>query len=472
MSEDIRIDYTNLLADAVGPDHGVTREEVGELQIRAREIHRDLQARLESGELGFYSLPYQPRAAKEIETFAKFLRARYDNFVVLGIGGSALGAIALRTALCHPLHNMVSKKKRGGGMRLFVLDNVDPDEFRSVIETLDPKKTIVNVVTKSGTTAETLSQFMIVTDRLRSALKSKWKKRVVVTTDPQKGPLREIANQLGLHSFEVPEGVGGRFSVLTAVGLLPLATAGVDIQDLLAGAARMEERCRTDSLEKNPAYFLASLLYLLDTRKGKKIAVMMPYSAGLKDLADWFRQLWAESLGKRLTVTGEEVYAGQTPVKALGVTDQHSQLQLYAEGPNDKVILFLEAGRFAGEVPIPDLFPDQDKISYLSGHTLNRLIQVEKEGTELALTLAKRPNCTLRLDRISPHTLGQLMFLFEVQTAFAGGLYRVNAFDQPGVEEGKKYANAMLGKPGSEEDQKRYESLLKSSPRKIFGERG
>lgn len=468
MNEDVRIDYTNLMTESIGSEHGISTQDIQDLEPRAKEIHRDLQTRRESGDLGFFTLPYQSQVVHEIEKYAKFLRPRYDNFVVLGIGGSALGSIALRTALCHPLHNLIPKKKRGGGMRLFVLDNIDPEEFRQVIEHLDLKKTIFNVITKSGTTAETLSQFMIVVDRLRTTLKSKWKKRVVVTTDPEKGPLRQIADQLGLTTFEVPEAVGGRFSVLSSVGLLPLAAAGVDIQQLVSGAARMEERCRSDSLSSNPAYFLASLFYLLDTKKQKKIAVMMPYASGLKDLADWFRQLWAESLGKRLSTTGEPIHVGQTPVKALGVTDQHSQIQLYVEGPNDKVIVFLEVGQFPKEVPIPDVFPEQEKISYLSGHSLNRLIQVEKEGTELALTQAQRPNCTIQIEQITPHALGQLVLLFEIQTAFAGGLYRVNAFDQPGVEEGKKYTNAVLGKPGSREDQKRFEELMKSRPRKVF----
>jgi glucose-6-phosphate isomerase len=454
---DIKIDYTNVMAGAVGDENGLIEENFTALSNRAKAIHDDLVGRRKSGDKPFYDLPYKIKDAKELIKAANRIKKKFSNLVVLGIGGSALGTTAMLSALCHPMHNSLSAKKRDG-VRLFIADNIDPDEFSALLSTLKLKDTIFNVVSKSGSTAETMSQFMIVLDLLKKKLGKEWKKHLILTTDSKEGILREIADTYNLKTFVVPDGVGGRFTAFTPVCLLPAAAAGIDILGMLKGAAQMDERCKTGDLQKNPAYLFASIHFLLDTLKGKKMAVMMPYSSRLKDVADWFRQLWAESLGKRVDIDGNPVHVGQTPIKALGATDQHSQVQLYVEGPFDKLFCLLEVEKFENQVAIPKLFEDQPGISYLGGQSLNSLMAVEMEGTKYALTTNNRPNMTIKFPEVSAHTLGQLLYMLEVSTAFAGGLYRVDAFDQPGVEFGKQYAYAMMGRAGYEDKKAGYET--------------
>jgi len=275
--------------------------------------------------------------------------------------------------------------------------------------------------------------------------------RIVITTDPQQGDLREIVKHFRYPSLPIPPDVGGRFSVLTAVGLLSAAVTGIDIHKLLRGAAEMDALCRkSKKLWENPALTGAALHYLMDKAKGKNIQVMMPYSHALRDVADWFRQLWAESLGKRSDRAGKRVHTGQTPEKALGVTDQHSVMQLYIEGPFDKVVTFLAVDEFRATVPIPPAFPQFGAVNYLGGHTLNELIAVELRATELALTQNGKPNCALRLQRVDEESVGALLYLLEMQTAYAGQLYNIDAFDQPGVELGKNFAYGLMGRKGYE----------------------
>ncbi|GAF90481.1 unnamed protein product, partial [marine sediment metagenome] len=275
---------------------------------------------------------------------------RFENFVVLGIGGSALGNIALQAALNHPYYNLLDKKTRGGMPRIFVMDNVDPEYFGGLLDIIDPKKTLFNLISKSGGTAEPMSQFMVVREILRKKLGAKAKDHIIATTDKESGILREIVEKEDYESFVIPGNVGGRFSVFTPVGLLSAAMGGIDIAQLLAGAAAMDSRCSTASLTKNPAYRNAVVHYLADTKKGKSISVMMPYSNALYLIADWYRQLWAESLGKKFDVDKKVVNAGQTPIKALGATDQHSQAQLYVEGPNDKIFTLVGAEKYRREI--------------------------------------------------------------------------------------------------------------------------
>lgn len=464
--KDIVLDYSNMMAQAVGSEHGILQGELDGLKGRVSDAHRRIEELRKSGKIGFFDLhnidtrPFKKYAAK--------VRNKYENFVVLGIGGSALGTSAINGALNNSFANLLPKGKRNGYPRLFVADNIDPAQFEELLKIADPQKTIFNVISKSGATAETMSQFMIVFDRLNRQLKGKWKKKVVITTDSQKGILREIVREHKLESFEVPANVGGRFSVFSAVGLLPLACAGVDIDSLLAGSAQIAERCRAEEVSKNPANLFSSLLYLADTTKRKPMVVMMPYSSKLYGVADWFRQLWAESLGKRYSLDKKDIYTGQTPIKALGATDQHSQVQLYVEGPFDKVFVFIETEKFGKECGIPAVFTDKAELAYLGGKSLNGLMKIEMEGTQYALTTHQRPNMTIRLPEISAHSLGQLVYLLEHATAFSGGLYNIDPFDQPGVEFGKNYAYAMMGRAGYGGLKAEIADKLKNIPRRTI----
>jgi glucose-6-phosphate isomerase len=409
---------------------------------------KTLRRTLDSGAQGWDAI-LDDRAAKDAAVREGRRLARVaDTLVLDGIGGSALGPLALQTAL--------RPKRR----RLVVLDNVDPEGVRARLAALDPARTAVNVVTKSGSTAETMANLLILMEWMERRLGPRHVRRWSATTDPAKGDLLLLARRLGIPTLEIPPNVGGRFSVLTAVGLLPAAFLGLDVDDLLNGARAMRRHCWSASPERNAGVMAAVLLHGMATRRGRNVQVMMPYADGLLHLADWYRQLWAESLGKRKDRAGRVVETGQTPVTSLGATDQHSQVQLYMEGPQDKVVTFMEVAAVNGDLRIPRRHQDLDSLGYLGGRTLGELIAAEKRGTEIALTSAGRPNFTYLLPRISEHALGQLLYLFEFQTALSGELYGIDAFDQPGVEAGKVAAYALMGRKGYEKDAARLKGAL------------
>jgi len=467
MNSSIRFDYSNLMQEVIGKE-GISKKELSGYKSVSTRYRDEMKKEYESGGLKFLSLPFNKQYAKEALKFAKERINKYENFVVLGIGGSALGNIALLTALGHPYYNIVSKKERKGSPRIFILDNIDPDQFYGFLETIDIRKTLFNVVSKSGETAETMSQFLIIYDMLNRKLGKKHKNNLVITTDASKGFLRKIIEKENYDSFVVPDGVGGRFSILTPVGLLSSAFAGIDINNLLKGAASIVEMFLKNDYLKNPTMLNAALHYHFDTQKGNNISVMMPYSYKLKDFADWYRQIWAESLGKKFNLKGKEVFTGQTPIKALGVTDQHSQVQLYTEGPNNKIFTFLSVDDFDNTIKIPKLFKEIDGLAYLGNHSLNELMTFERIGTELALKAAKRPQCQILFPKVNAFTVGQFIMFYEIQTALSGKFYQINPYDQPGVEAGKKVAYALMGRKGYEDYQKEILKQLSKKETSFF----
>ena len=402
------------------------------------------------GEIGFLDLPDDRASARACMDYARDLPPEVDTMVVLGIGGSSLGPRALYSALAPPFDAL---RPRAPGMprRLFFPDNVDPVTFAGLLEVVDPARTVWNVVTKSGGTAETAAQLLVVEDWLAKKLGAdRARRHIVATTDPARGALRKTAEARGWQTFAVPPNVGGRFSVLSPVGLLPAAVAGLDVAGLLDGARAMRDRCLSPDLAENPALHLATLLHAHHAQLGRPIVVVMAYVDALYDTADWFRQLWAESLGKERATDGRTVNVGPTPVAARGATDQHSQLQLYVEGPKDKVVLFLSAKQRGGEVRIPasELAASQPDYAYLAGKGLGELLDAELRGTMGSLSGRGRPIGLLELNRVGAPALGELLMLFEAATAFAGPLYEVDPYDQPGVEEAKRLAYAALGREG------------------------
>ncbi|MBR0135122.1 MAG: glucose-6-phosphate isomerase [Clostridia bacterium] len=440
----IRIDYTNMLTPAVGA-YGISPEELRAEYEKGRAALASLRAKRDS--IRWRDLPYnQKEIVEKINAVAADVRERAESFVVLGIGGSALGPIAVQQALNHPRWNELPRGKRNGP-KLYVEDNVDPERMVALFDVIDPETTVFNVITKSGSTSETMAQLLTVMRLLIDRYgEEHLKDRLIATTDCEKGNLIGIAEKYGLTTFFVPEGVGGRFSEMCPVGLLPAAVCGIDIEAMLGGAALMDELCDSDDIEKNPALMYA-LLETIAMRKGANVGVLMPYADSLKYFADWYAQLWAESLGKR---RGEERF-GQTPVKALGVTDQHSQVQLYTDGPFDKTITFLGVEKYRAEFTIPHAVDENPNVAFLSGHTFNELISAERVATEHAVTVSGHMNKTIILPEVNANTIGQLMMLFELATAYAGELLGIDAYDQPGVEEGKKMTYALLGKKGFED---------------------
>jgi glucose-6-phosphate isomerase len=458
----ISLYWKHATAEAVGDAHGVTDAELKDLAPRVKDVTKQMADERKAGKLRYRDLPHDEEMIDAVKREVEHFRDRCEVLIVLGIGGSALGNTALQNALNPWTYNLMSERARPGP-QIFVLDNVDPDQIKSVVDLVTPKvkKTIVNVISKSGETAETASQFILFRDLLQTKLGKKYKENILATTDPSGGTLRQIATSEGYRTLEVPDGVGGRFSVLSAVGLFSAGMCGIDIEAILSGAAAMDKIVKEPDLSANPAALLAAIHYLLD-RKGKTISVMMPYSTSLYSLADWFRQLWAESLGKRFALDGKtEVFTGQTPIKALGTTDQHSQVQLYREGPNDKIFTFIEVERFATKLAIPKTMTEVASLEYLAGSNFQTLINSEKLGTEYALLESRRPTMTVLFPQITPETVGQFLYLYETAVSYMGALLGIDTYDQPGVELGKQATYALMGKKGYEDLGKKIEAVRK-----------
>ena len=450
----LRLDLTNLHANRIGPDAGFALErELAAEEPHLRQAVQDIRARrgTDDAMVGWIDLPTNQGAlVDEITTFSQAASDRFDDLIVLGIGGSALGTLAVVQALGH------AGPSRGGarqnGLRIHVVDNVDGDALHELLEDLDPRRTLVNVISKSGTTAETMAAFLIVEAWLRDALGDATRDHVVATTDPQHGVLRPYAEANQLRTFSVPPSVGGRFSVLSPVGLLPVALAGIDVRALLEGAARID--ADLDAPLEDSVTLRSAAVDVMTARRGYAMHVLMPYSTKLRRLSDWFVQLWAESLGKAHDRDGREVHAGTTPIPASGTTDQHAQVQLFNEGPNDKVVTFVQVDTPAHSVPLPTPGAGLDALAYLAGHDMHDLLTAERAATAHALAMNRRPNVTLHLPRLDAHHLGALLQSFMWRTALVGERWNVDSFNQPGVELGKVYTYALMGRDGFDEERR------------------
>ncbi|MFH0702996.1 MAG: glucose-6-phosphate isomerase [bacterium] len=456
--------WKNTDSALIGKEHGIdVLKEFENYKNKIAEIIADIYSnKTTSGRwLAWMNLGYDKNldVVEEINNYAKSVKDKFENLLILGIGGSALGGIAVTEAILKPYWNLLDKEARNNFPRIFFIDNIDPDQINGLLNFLDLKKTLVNVITKSGSTAETMSAFMIIKDRLVKEMGSDYKNNIVATTDKEKGILRQIADQEDYKSFIVPDDVGGRFSVFSAVGLLPFALVGIDISELLKGIRDIDKNLANKDINKNIAAQNALIHFLMD-KKGKDISVMMPYSSKLRFVSDWYVQLWAESLGKEKDLEGNTVYVGPTPVKALGATDQHSQIQLYNEGPNNKIINFIRIKNFDTELEIPAVF-ENTGIGYLCGRTVNDLMNAEADSTRVALTDYGRPNVTITIPELNEYYLAQLLYMLEIQTAIAGGLYNIDAFNQPGVEQAKNYTYALMGRKGFEESAKKLKEKIK-----------
>jgi len=359
---------------------------------------------------------------------------------------------------------MLDDERREYFPRLHVVDNVDPGTLVPLLDRLELGRTLFLVISKSGGTAETLAQYLIVRGRLEAELGDNAARHLVFITDPARGALRQIAEAEGVTALAIPPNVGGRFSVLSAVGLLPAALIGIDVEALLAGAADMKTRCEAEALEENPAGVFAAVQWLADTRLGLRTQVFMPYADALREMALWFVQLWAESLGK---IRPDGTSVGPTPLAALGATDQHSQVQLFMEGPRDKTVAFVHVAEPAIDVEIPALHPDRPELAYLGGKSLGSLLDAERRATAAALSQRGRLNLTITLDVLDAHHVGGLLMLLEIATVFAGEWYGVDPLDQPGVELGKRFTYALMGRSDAEAAHREWEAIVVPTKRNV-----
>ena len=437
----LELDFKDLDSAKIGRESGL--EVDAELAVWAPVLDRHHQALLDRAQdpaamLGWITVPEDTEAVRTVKRYAEGA-AWAREVVVLGIGGSALPTRGLYEAL-------------GLSQRtLHFLDHTDPLPIRRLLSRLDPKKTLVLAISKSGGTVETAALLLVFRRWLEAALGEGWRRHLAVVTDPEKGALRAYARAEGLTAFDVPPAVGGRFSALTPVGTLPLALVGADLEALLMGARRANRRARETAAKS------ALLLFLLERYRKKPIHVLMPYGKRLFGIGQWFAQLHGESLGKAKDQKGSRVHTGPTPFPALGPSDQHSLLQLFREGPFDKVVVFLRMKDPGEDLTLPAV-PGLEAFEYLFEKTLFTLQEAEAEGTRLALQEAGRPSFTLWIERADEESLGELYQFLMWQTAFLGELYGVNAFDQPGVELAKIYAHALLGRKGYEEIRERLQT--------------
>jgi glucose-6-phosphate isomerase len=376
---------------------------------------------------------------------------------VIGIGGSALGFEAVVNAMLPYNYNSLSFADRKGYPRYWLLDNADPTLAGSALKHCNPEDTLVLVISKSGSTMETAANFSLIYEWLK-AKSVDLKKHIAVVTDPNEGPLFNLSQEKNLLNFPLEHNIGGRFSVLSPVGLLPAAMLGVDIKSMLDGAAIMVESDKSQMLAMSAIY-----MYYMDKRP---INILMPYSSRLIKFADWFCQLWGESLGKRTTTDDREVFFGNTPVKAVGAVDQHSQLQLYREGPDDKFITFIELMAHDNEKTLDGSFCDL--YGYLTGVKMGTLLNTELHATEAALKLSERPSMRLELNALDEIELGKLFMLFQYVVATIGLANDINPFDQPGVEESKRFAYGLMGRSGYEDKKTEFEKIYVKRPQYII----
>ncbi|HOM86631.1 MAG TPA: glucose-6-phosphate isomerase [Spirochaetota bacterium] len=452
----IRFDYNYFMDEHIGTQHGLSQNDIDGIRPEFNEVLKRMDDEKAEGLLGFLEIPFNTSLVKDIQSFRQHTDW-CDTIALIGIGGSALGPQALKNALADIYWNELPDEKRGKRCKVYFFDNVDPIEMNSLLDIINIPTTLFLVISKSGGTTETNANFAILLDTIKKNTRD-YKKHIVTITDPAKGIMRQITREEGFTSFPIPANVGGRFSVLTAVGLVMAEFIGIDINGLLHGAAEVIDRYYGKEVWSNAPLLNAAFHYCFDVKKNKRINVLMPYTRKLFLFADWFRQLWAESLGKRFDIYGNEVMVGLTPVAALGTVDQHSQLQLYLEGPNDKVITFLKLQDFGTDITIPEFYKGKAELDYLSGKSLRKLNGFEEQATELVLKEASRPNASIILPELDERSAGQLIMFLEMQTAYAGYLYNINPYDQPAVEQGKRFTFGLLHRPGYDEYEQKFKS--------------
>lgn len=422
----------------------ITDKMIQEYSEQVTKIHKSLhkKANDEKEFLGWIELPtnYDKEEFDRIKKAAKKIRKDSDVLVVIGIGGSYLGARAVIEGLSHTFYNMMPEEKRKTPQIVYVGNNLSPVYMNDLLEFLADKDISINVISKSGTTTEPAIAFRV----FREVLETKYgvkeaRKRIYVTTDKQRGALKTLSNEEKYETFVIPDNVGGRFSVLTAVGLLPIATAGIDIDKLMKGAKDAQEKYADSNVKYNECYKYAVIRNLL-YNSGKTIEVLANYEPKLHYMTEWWKQLYGESEGKDLK--------GIFPAGVDLTTDLHSMGQYIQDGRRDLFETVLKIGENSSEITIQPDDQNLDGLNYLAGKTLGYVNNKAMEGTVLAHVTGNVPNIMIEIDKLDEENLGHLIYFFEKACAISGSILGVNPFNQPGVEEYKKNMFRLLEKPG------------------------
>jgi glucose-6-phosphate isomerase len=438
----LRLDFNFVVGKNI--HQNITENEFINSKNLSKAGYLELMNLVKEDRIGFPLLP--KRNISQIVSYAKDCKGKFNDLILVGIGGSSLGLEAIVNALLPFGFNGLSYTERGCFPRIWVADNPDPHKIYWIKKHCEPSDTLICVISKSGSTVETIANFSVFYEWMKSKVENH-KEHILVITDEKNGDLRKFAIEEELNSFVVPQNVGGRFSVLSDVGMVTATLLGIDVLQLLKGA---------DDLYNNYQDMIISLsaIYLHYLNKGYNINVLMPYSSRLEKFAEWFCQLWGESLGKKV----EDRRFGSTPVKAVGAIDQHSQIQLYKDGPFDKLLTFIAV---SSHDRIENVLPFYNSYSYLKNTELGELLNLELKSTELALFKEGKPSIKINVESIDEYTLGMLFMLFQVTVAVVGLSLKINPFDQPGVEEGKKFAYGLLGREGFEEKKEEFEKIYK-----------
>jgi len=416
----ITIEIDNILIEKIGIPNGISISEIEFLDRNLRKFFKDIENNKKKYRF-IYNL--DDLNLEEFKKIGKNIREKFDYFVLIGIGGSSLGTEMLFQSLKGFYHNLNEKPK------FFVLDNIDTDKISEILNSIDLKRTFFYVVSKSGKTIETITNFLLILDKIKSTVPN-WKDHFMIASDNDKNFLGKFAKENEISFIQLDKNLGGRFSVLSAVGLIPAAVLSIDIESLIQGAKIFRDKFfDKKNILSNPSALLGAIYYIFDISKNKNILVLMPYSDRLSAFIDWFRQLWAESLGKK--------GLGQTPVKSIGTLDQHSQLQLYIDGRKDKIITFFNIENRKDKCTLPQNLPEE--IKFLNGIDTTEILKKELLAVKETFCEKGIPNLTIHIDELNSQNMGKLIMLFEIATAFAGHLYKVNPFDQPAVDETKKF---------------------------------
>lgn len=460
--------YDNLYGDGK-----VTAEDIHELMPRIQAAHEAVQLMRMTGEVKghlskdglpekvlFTQLPYikdgninSKATLSALKEFGREVQSEAEAVIFFGIGGSYLGNKVLFDVQCGDFWNLLSREERQGYPEIYFSgNNIDARHTFELINYIKGKKLnniVLVVISKSGSTLDTMAAFMVIYDQLK---KQKLKLKVVAVTDPQKGQqqtlLHRLAAEQGWQMFSVPDGVGGRFSIFSEVGLITAACIGFDIEAFLAGARDMDKACLTDDVMENPAMLNAVLKYIACEKYGRNIEVFMPYANNLKSVAEWYVQLIAESLGKRYDRQGNEVFYGRTPVVAVGTTDMHAQTQQHQDGRRDKVVQFVNIAEWDKDIVIPDVFPECKTLHKMAGIKMSSALHAALESNAEALTSDNRFNATFTLPALNAYHLGELLYMLALSVAYEGELANVDAFDQPGVENYKRRLGPKLDRIG------------------------